>query len=330
MRKIILAVLCVLLGTTPMFGQLSNKVGTAGFQFLRIGVGARETALAESGTATAEGPTAIFWNAAGLAAGDRTEVQVFYNPWFASIKQTLMAVKVPITSDNAFGISVNILTMDDMEETTIDEPQGTGRRFTSGDLAVSLAYAHRISDRFTAGFAAKYVREYIWDMSADGWAFDVGMLYRYENLYLGMVLKDFGANKIMSGGQLESDQQIFEGWDTSPAVVSLVPKGIRLPVSFQFGAGYVVIENEYHRFRATANLAYYMDIGETENVGAEYTFLQDYSVRAGYKFNRDLLGLSFGVGVKTMLASTLLGVDFAAIEMADFGYRTQFSMNMSF
>jgi hypothetical protein len=330
MRKIILTLLCGILGAAPVAAQLTSKVGTAGFQFLRIGVGARETALAESGTAIPEGSSAIFWNAAGLTTGDRTEIEFFYNPWFATIKQTLMAAKIPITPDHVVGISINLLSMDDMEETTIDEPQGTGRRFSSGDLAVSAAYAQRISDRFSVGITAKYVREYIWDMSADGWAFDVGLLYRFESLHLGMVLKDFGASKTISGGQLEIDQQIFENWDTSPAVVSLVPKSIRLPVSFQFGAGYAVIDNESHKLQATANIAYYMDIGETENFGAEYTFLQNYSLRLGYKFNRDLLGFSFGVGVKTMLGSTAVGADFAAVEMADFGYRTQFGLSMSF
>jgi hypothetical protein len=330
MRMIIALVLCSLVCAAPLTAQLTSKTGTAGFQFLRIGVGARETALGESATAAGVGSSAIFWNVAGLTAGDQPEVQFFYNPWFASITQTFMAAKLPITPDNTVGVSVNFLGMDDMEETTIDEPQGTGRRFTSGDLAVTVAYAQRISNRFSAGIAAKYVREYIWDMAADGWAFDVGMLYRFESLDIGMVLKDFGAAKTISGGQLEMNQQIYENWDTSPAVVSLVAKDIRLPVSFQFGAGYAVLENELHRVRATANIAYYTDIGETENIGAEYTFLQDYSLRCGYKFKRDLLGLSFGVGIRTMLGSTAIGADFAAVEFADFGYRTQFSLTMSF
>jgi hypothetical protein len=330
MRKIILLILCGLLDAVPVVAQVSSKVGTAGFQFLRIGVGARETALSESGTAIVQGPSAIFWNVAGLTSDDRTEITFFYNPWFATIKQSFMAAKIPIAPDNVVGVSVNLLSMDDMEETTIDEPQGTGRRFSSGDLAITAAYARRISDRFSVGFAAKYVREYIWDMGADGWAFDVGMLYQYENLSIGMVLKDFGAGKTMSGGQLEIEQQVYEGWDTSPAVVSMVAKNIRLPVSFQFGAGYAVLETDLHRLQATAVIAYYTDIGEIENVGAEYTFMQNYSVRLGYKFKRDLLGLSLGFGLRTMLGSTSIGTDFALVEMADFGYRTQFGLSMSF
>lgn len=331
MRKRIVLILCGLFMVSfHVTAQLSNKVATAGFQFLKVGVGARETALAESGTAFAEGTGAMYWNVAGLISDDRVGVQFFYNPWFATIKQSFMAARIPLTADHVVGISVDLLSMDDMEETTIDEPQGTGRTFSAGDLAFTIAYAQRISDRFTAGVAAKYVREYIWDMVADGWAFDVGLIYRYERLKLGMTLKDFGTNKTISGQQLELNQQIYQNWNTSPAVVALVPKEIRLPISFQFGAGYEVFTNEMHQIRAMANIAYYMDIGETQNIGAEYIFLQDYSLRLGYKFNRDILGFSFGVGVKTMIGSTGVGADFAAVEMKEFGYRTQFSLFMSF
>jgi len=331
MRKKIVLILCgAFMASLHVNAQITDKVGTAGFQFLRIGVGARETALAEAGTAIAEGPNAIFWNPARLTGDEHVGVQFFYNPWFATVKHSYMAVKVPFTPQNVVGVSVNLLSMDDMEETTIDEPQGTGRTFSAGDLAVSVAYAQQISDWFSAGIVAKYVREHIWDMVADGWAFDIGLTYRYESLYLGVVLKDFGTDKTMSGQQLELNQQVYPNWDTSPAVVSLVPKGIRLPVSFQFGAGYDVMNSETHRIRALANIAYFMDIGETQNLAAEYTFEQSYSLRLGYKFKRDILGFSIGVGVATTLGSTGIGADFAAVEMKEFGYRTQFSLFMSF
>jgi len=331
MRTRIVLILCgVFMVSFHATAQLTNKVATAGFQFLRVGVGARETALAESGTAFAEGTGAMYWNVAGLIGDDRVGVQFFQNPWFATIEQSFMAARIPLSLDNVVGISVNLLSMDDMEETTIDEPQGTGRKFSAGDLALTAAYAQRISDRFNAGIAVKYVREYIWDMVADGWAFDVGLTYRFERLSLGMAFKDFGSNKTISGQQLELNQQIYQDWPTSPALVSLVPKEISLPMSFQFGAGYAVVKNDSHEFRAMANIAYYIDIGETQNIGAEYILLRDYAFRVGYKFNRDIMGLSFGVGVKTVIGSTDIGADFAAVEMKEFGYRTQFSLFMSF
>jgi len=331
MRKRTLFIVCaVFMASWNVDAQITDKVGTAGFQFLRIGVGARETALAEAGTPIAEGPNAIFWNPAGLIGDERVGLQFFYNPWFATIKHSVMSVRIPFTPENVVGVSVNLLSMDDMEETTIDQPQGTGRTFSAGGLAISGAYAQRISDWLSVGIVAKYVREHIWDMVADGWAFDIGLTYHYEGLTLGAVLKDFGTDKVISGQQLELNQQVYPGWDTSPAVVSMVPRGIRLPISFQFGAAYNVIDGETHRVRALGNIAYYIDIGQTENVAAEYTFLQSYSLRVGYKFNRDILGFSIGAGVATTLGSTGIGADFAAVEMKEFGYRTQLGLFMSF
>ncbi len=65
MHRNSLFLLCGLLAVPlQMAAQLNNKVGTTGFQFLKIGVGARETALAEAGTAMPEGTSAMFWNVA--------------------------------------------------------------------------------------------------------------------------------------------------------------------------------------------------------------------------------------------------------------------------
>lgn len=92
-KMIVLLVCGVFLLSLQATAQLTNKVGTAGFQFLRIGVGARETGLAESGTAFTEGTNAIFWNVAGLIGDEQIDVQFFYNPWFATIKHSFMAGK---------------------------------------------------------------------------------------------------------------------------------------------------------------------------------------------------------------------------------------------
>ncbi len=314
-----------LLLALPLNGnaQIKNKAGTSGFQFLKIGVGARETALGESATAIAEGPAAIFWNVAGLAKTKNVSALFFHNSWIASMTHSFMAINVPVGENHAVGVALTLLTMDDMEETTIESPHGTGRRFGAGDFAVSLSYAQQISERFGAGLTIKYVNEHIWDLVADGWALDVALQYRIERFSIGMAFKDFGTNKLITGNQLESNQNIYENWDTAPALISLVPKEIRLPMSFHLGAGYEVLASEDHRVLATGNIVYFNDIGETQNVGVEYTLLGAYSLRAGYRFNRDAFSLSGGIGVKAAIGPTTLQLDFAALQMKDFGYRTQ-------
>ncbi len=310
--------------------QISNNVGTSGFQFLKIGVGASETALAGAGTAIANGPDALFWNVAGITRSERTSVMFFYDPWIASIKQDYVAASVPVGTDDYIGLSANYVSLGQMDETTIDQPQGTGRSFTAGDFAVGFSYARRISQWVSAGLTAKYVNERIWDMVSDGWAFDLGLSYENGSFHLGMVIKDFGTKKDISGSNLESLQQIYPDWQTSSVRVGLVPRPVSLPTSFAAGVAYDFLKSDFNRLSILGNLAYFNDIGQTFNVGGEYSFLGMYSLRMGYKFDTDIYGMTFGAGIKAPIAGTETGFDLAAIQMKDFGYRTQFDVSIAF
>jgi hypothetical protein len=327
-RNLFLAFLLIL--SFEGTAQVKNKVGTSGFQFLKMGVGARETALGESATALAEGPAAIYWNVAGLTNSKKVSALFFHNPWIATIQHSYIAISVPVSENNAVGVALTLLSMDDMEETTIENPQGTGRRFGAGDIAISLSYAQKISDRLGAGISVKYINEYIWDLVTDGWALDIGLQYKIGKFSLGMAVKDFGTDKQIEGNQLEDYQKIYDDWETSSVLMSLVPKEIRLPVSFHFGAGYELLATEDHSLETMVNLVYFNDIGEVQNAGLEYTILGNYSLRAGYRFNRDAFSFTGGFGIKTSIGPTDLQVDFAALQMDDFGYRTQFNIIMSF
>jgi hypothetical protein len=310
--------------------QISNNVGTSAFQFLKIGVGARETALAGAGTADVSGAEALFWNVADITRDDKANALFYYNPWIASITQDYFAVSLPVGGADYIGLSGNIVALGQMEETTVEQPQGTGRSFTAGDFAFSASYARRISEWVSAGISAKYINERIWDMVSDGWAFDLGLSYDNDRLHLGMVIKDFGANKQISGPKLESLQQIYPDWQTSTVLLGLVPKPLSLPTSFSFGVGYDLIRDDFEQVSVLGNLAYFNDVGQTFNVAGEYTFLNMYSVRVGYKFNTDIYGMTFGAGVHTPVGGIVVGFDFAALQMKDFGYRTQFQISTSF
>ena len=48
------------------FGITLFQPGTAGFQFLKLGVGARPVAMGSAYTAVADDANALFWNPAGL------------------------------------------------------------------------------------------------------------------------------------------------------------------------------------------------------------------------------------------------------------------------
>lgn len=330
LTKVSVLIMLLSLVATTAQAQIDDKVGTTGFQFLKIGVGTRETALGGAGTAYTAGPAAIFWNVAGITAGEKTAVLFFHNRWIGDMHHNFIACTVPATDQHFFGIAVDLLSVGDMEETTIDQPQGTGRTFDAGDMFIAGSYAARISERFSAGVSVKYIREHIWDLVTDGWAFDVGLQYVYERVRVGMAFKDFGSEKTIGGAQLESNQEVFEDWDTSPALISLVPKGIRLPISFHIGAGVDVIQADEHRVLVMGNLSYFNDIGQTQQIGVEYTLFNSVSVRGGYHFGRELLSATGGLGARAAVGSMDITIGFSALVMKDFGTRTHFDLLLTF
>ena len=80
------------------------------------------------------------------------------------------------------------LHTEDMEITTEEEPNGTGRYFDAGDFALELSYARYFTDRFSVGLTVKYIYQKIWNESASGVAFDIGTQYRldFQNLTIAM------------------------------------------------------------------------------------------------------------------------------------------------
>lgn len=321
----------VIIASSPAAtAQITNNVGTSGFQFLKIEVGARENALGDAGTAVATGPEALFWNVAGITAADRPAAMFFYNPWIASISQDYFAVTLPVGGDNYLGLSGNFVSLGQMEQTTVDQPQGTGITFSAGDFAVGVSYARQISNWVSAGITVKYVNETIWNLVSGGLDFDLGLAYNSGRWHMGMIIKDFGPSDEISGSELQTPQQIYPSWQTSNVLVSLVPKRISLPTSFSVGAGYDIMKNDFNRITLLGNLAYFNDIGQTFNGAAEYTFLKMFSLRVGYKFDTDIYGMTFGAGIRAPIDGTTLGVDFAAMQVKYFGYRTQFDVSFSF
>ena len=66
MKRMLILILALALATAGQTAEIS-KVGSAGAQFLKIGVGARYQALGEASVAMANDAYSMYWNPAGLA-----------------------------------------------------------------------------------------------------------------------------------------------------------------------------------------------------------------------------------------------------------------------
>ena len=149
---------------------IDEKAGTAGFQFLRIGVGARQSAMGEAFCGVGEDVNTIFYNPAGLDGIKGPEISISHNQWFADISRQAIAGVYPAKSGN-LGIGVLYLHMDEFTGYDIDS-QGDPVRipnFTCYDVAGIISYSRRFRG-ISTGINLKLFQEKLENEKVNGLA----------------------------------------------------------------------------------------------------------------------------------------------------------------
>jgi len=285
--------------------QLSNaRLGGAGAQFLSLGGGSRGLALGGAYTALAEGLDAIYWNPAGLAYMDGTSASFTHGELFAGLKNENAAFAMP-GMGGVVGVSVYALLSGKIEKTTIEEQDGTGETYSANDFAAGVSYSRMMTDKFAFGLTVKLINLNIDKCSATTWAFDIGGTYNtgFRNLRLGFVIRNFGPDTHYEGEDLQylEDEYLKATYrsDSFP-----------LPMSFQMGLAYDVINSGDNRVTTLVDLVHPVDQDETIAAGVEYWLRDTYSLRLGYT-ERNNRGLSGGLGLKLSLGTMETIVDYS-------------------
>jgi hypothetical protein len=330
-RLTIVAVLLTLALAAPV-QAVFTKVGMAGMPFLKIGVG-RSTGMGEAFVAVADDASAAYWNPAGLALVGQRQALVNHIDWICDVNHEYVVGVMP-TSAGSIGVAVTALNQGTFEETTIDEPQGTGVTFSARDLALGISYARLFTDKLAFGLSAKVVSEQVWSVAASGLAFDFGVHYStgWQNLRLGMAIANFGPDLRYGGGLLNftHDPGYEWPWTREQLPGSYLTETFPLPVTFRFGLAYDLFRRDASYMTAALDLNHFNDVNEKVNLGLEYC-LKPIWLRVGYIVNADAeyaraigwgTGLSAGLGVRVRPAEAIgLGLDY--------GYRNLGRLGMS-
>ncbi|MBL7074050.1 PorV/PorQ family protein [candidate division KSB1 bacterium] len=247
----------------------------SGLAFLKIGVGGREMGMGGAGSALARGGVATYWNPAGLAGLERSEIVFSHSPWILDIKRQFLAVVLPGWGVT-FGMSANYLTVGGIEirKSPTAEPIGT---FTSRDVALGLSVARTIGGGLSAGLTLKYLYEKIYWESSKGVALDMGMLWGDPSgdLRLGLVGQNLGTMDAMKEERVALPTQIRMGI------------GYRIPRDF-FG-GQVLMGSDLIRSFSVPLTCFHS--------GMEYSFRGLLALRWGYRWSSRQRGITTGFGL---------------------------------
>jgi hypothetical protein len=291
-------------GTTA--GEFS-KVGGAGGQFLKIGVGARGNAMAGAFCSVADDLSSIHWNPAGLAKIKKMSAEFSYNQWFATYSQNYGAFSLPVGDNYCAAISANSLSSGDIPITTIDKPEGTGSNYSVNDIVVGFSFAGFLTDRFSFGITAKLVQNSFSSLSSTGLAFDVGTNFEtgIQGIKLGFSIHNLGSTQAYSGSDLLTQTRIWDAMKSAPIDVAYIAYPYSLPIIFRAGISTEIYKDETNSFLGAYDFTTLSDTPEQFALGAEYVWDNLLSLRAGYQFGHDqfgsangLAGIAGGVGIK--------------------------------
>ncbi len=327
MKKVgtIICAMALLGLVTGANAQGFDKAGTAGFQSLKLGVGARAAAMGESFVAIADDPSAAFWNPAGLAR-QGIGVTAATIDWPAEINISSLVVNVP-TPLGAFAFQTTIMSSGYMLRRTEYLPEGDGTVFDAGEQIFALSYARAFTDKFSFGITGKFLRQDLAGFEQSTWAFDVGTLYRISpKLTMGMSASNFGPDlgyKYDNDGDGVTNEDPHDQMDNDGdgKVDEDGPEARQpLPLVFQVGVAYTLLESESSTFVASLKGAHYNDNREEIALGGEYGVMNILFLRGGYRFNHDVGTWTAGVGVQIPLGQNGIRVDYA---YSDLGYLNQ-------
>jgi hypothetical protein len=323
MKRCILTLIALLLIGGLLHADEGRK-GQAGFQFLRIPMGARQIAMGNSGLATAGGASALYWNPAGVSAQRGYEVQFSNVSWFGDVSYQHFTAVAGMGDFGALGLSVQYLAYPDIIETTEEAPNGTGGTLAPYDLGLVLTYSRQMTEKVSFGLNIKYVNETIGLVSADAFAFDIGLTYStgYKGLKFGFLVSNYGTKGQFDGSGL---RRFYTRPDApsgqTPVPVLFEADKFELPSSVQIGFSFTPVSSDEFACVVNADQVINTFSSDRTNLGVELGYKEMMFLRGGYvtrtDFNEKATGnATFGVGLKYGLENNLsIAFDYAYADL---------------
>ncbi len=293
----------ILLSSLPAFAE---SPGTSAVNFLKIGTGAKGSAMGEAQAAVTEDVNASYWNPAGLARVRFQEISLMHYELVEGIRYQQAVYGRPTPKYGTFAGGVSLLDYGSIQGYS---PGGlpTGS-VEASNLLLTASWAKQFSEKskLSGGASLKYLRSDLAGFKASVPMVDLGVLYPF----------DWGR---------------LHGLRLAGTVRNLGPKikydrtGSPLPRQLVIGSGLSALGG---------NLNIALDIvSPSDNdpylaTGIEYQLFDIVKLRAGYnglsKFIGD--GVTYGMG----LQFNNWNIDYALVPFGDLGSTNRISVGVRF
>lgn len=307
----------ILLGLLAPALSAATRTGTSAAVFLKLAGDARSRGMAEATVALPAawnagwaGPGNLQLNPAGLAGSLKPAFAFSQQKLAQDVQHGLLQASRAFGPNLSLALAASWVQAEEQEITTLEQPEGTGRSYDYGDLALGLAAGYRLTDRLAVGGALRMIRQELHNEEATGLGVDLGLLLEtgWRKLRLGMAAANFGSRM-----QLEGEDLLQPAQDGRPAY--LETGEFQLPLSFRVGLSDELWRSGRSSVLGVVQALHVNDNRESLALGAEYSLDGRFQLRAGHHFGRDLESWSAGLGLRLGLpGGSELILDYAYTE----------------
>lgn len=286
-----------------------ERAGQAGASQLLINPYARSAGWAGANGARSRGLESQYTNVAGLAFTKKTELMFMRSSWLVGtgININAFGLSQRVGETGAIGLGIVSINAGKIERTTVDQPEGGLGTFTPRFTNIALSYAKGFSDNIFGGITLRVVSEGIDNVKAQGVAIDAGVQYhtgKYENIHLGVALKNVGPKMQYKGDGLSTQGTITSAYGTEyQLTINNRSAAFDLPALLNISAAYDLYLTKdstgrlrTHRVSFAGNFTSNSFTKDNFLVGLEYGWKDIVMVRAGMATEK---GIFKGEGNRT-------------------------------
>lgn len=267
-RITLVGIAIIIFASVDIYAQGS---GTTAAEFLNIGVNARSSATGGAFSAIADGPTASFYNPAGIASIGNYQVAGMHTEWFQDLRYEYLGLGMPVKSFGGIGLSFSYLSYGSIN--SYSESGASTGNINAYDMALNLSYGHRLTENLSMGLGVKTISEKLDNIRASGYAGDFGLQYRTYKYTAGISVMNVGPKM-----KYESASSY-------------------LPTTVNAGVAYRPLSTDL-TFMLGAAVPMHSEMAI--KAGIEYSYNGVFMLRGGYDASMDNYGsdeFSFGAGI---------------------------------
>ena len=223
------------------------------------------------------------------------DASVNYIGWLIDIKHYAISAAYNMGNLGSIGFQGISTDIGEIQETRVDQigvgglvdgmynPGLTGVVFKPSSMVFGLSYAKQLTDKFSFGVTAKFVREDLIYRRAAAFVFDGGFLFDtyYRSIVIGASIRHFG-----------SEVKFFDKYFPLPQTFNI---GISAKLFSPNNPLLFIVEDQSLLF--SYDIIQPRDYTQMHSLGLEYSFQDMLFFRSGYTINSDQEKLSAGIGL---------------------------------